>query len=199
MWSQVQQEAFVEHLLRGGRNNVIRVNAVNWRSNTKEWGPVQLVDGKQRLTATLLFTENRLRAFGTLLREFEGLPSASAFLTFIINDLPDRASVLRWYLEINEGNVAHTPAELQKVRDMLRDTHEDGHSAWFKANLSGRAAHAAHGNSTSGRGLGAHAVRIRVRGTAWIPPFLRPVLQRSKLCGKGLERAGCPAPTGHDA
>ena len=122
VWNRVQQEAFVEHLLRGGRNNVIRFNGANWHSNTKEWGPVQLVDGKQRLTAIRLFTQNRLRAFGTLLREREGRPPAAAALTFIINDLPDRASILRWYLEINEGNVAHTPAELQKVRDMLRDT-----------------------------------------------------------------------------
>ena len=122
VWNRAQQEAFIEHFLRGGRNNVIRFNAVNWHSTKREWGPVQLVDGKQRLTAVRLFTQNRLRAFGNLLREFEGRPPAAACLTFIINDLPDRPSVLRWYLEINEGNVAHTPAELQKVRDMLRDT-----------------------------------------------------------------------------
>ena len=122
VWSQAQQEAFVEHLLKGGKNNVIRLNSVNWRSPTAKWGPVQLVDGKQRLTATLLFMENRLRAFGSLLREFRDQVPMTDHLTLVINHLPDRASVLRWYLEINEGNVAHTRAELQKVRDMLLET-----------------------------------------------------------------------------
>lgn len=122
VWTPAQQEAFVEHLLRGGRNNVIRFNSVNWHGNAGTPGPVQLVDGKQRLAAILMFLENRLRAFGSLIREYEGRPSIAVSLAFIINDLPDRASVLRWYLEINEGNVAHTPAELEKVRDMLRGT-----------------------------------------------------------------------------
>ena len=38
---------------------------------------------------------------------------------FIINDLPTRELVLKWYLQMNEGNVAHTEEELDKVRQML--------------------------------------------------------------------------------
>ena len=51
VWTPAQQEAFVEHLLRGGRNNVIRFNSANWHSTTRNPGPMQLVDGKQRRSA----------------------------------------------------------------------------------------------------------------------------------------------------
>lgn len=120
VWNEAQQTAFIEHILRGGTNNILRFNSTNWQRNDRDCGPVQLVDGKQRLTAALLFLDNRIPAFGTLLRNFEDRLLYRAHLTFIINDLPDRVTVLRWYLEINEGNVAHTQEELDKVRQLLR-------------------------------------------------------------------------------
>ena len=119
MWDQAQQESFIEHLLRGGRNNVIRLNSVNWRRPGKKPSRMELVDGKQRLIAALTFMDNRLRAFGTLLQEFKDPLPTTACLTFVVNDLPDRASVLQWYLEINEGNMTHTPGELRRARDLL--------------------------------------------------------------------------------
>lgn len=42
-----------------------------------------------------------------------------------INDLVDRADMLKWYLEMNEGQVAHTQDELDKVRDMMKKEYSE--------------------------------------------------------------------------
>ena len=45
-------------------------------------------------------------------------------LTVQINDLPTRAEVLQWYLQINSGGIVHTDEELNKVRKLLRQEKE---------------------------------------------------------------------------
>ena len=123
VWTEDQQVAFVEHVLRGGRNTVIRWNCAGWFRDSKA-GPVQLVDGKQRLTATLDFLSNRIPAFGTKYEDYTGKLEITTGLKFMTNDLRTRAEVLQWYLEINRGNVAHTPEELSKVEMLLaQETH----------------------------------------------------------------------------
>ena len=87
-------------------------------------GEYVIVDGKQRLTAILMFLDNEFPVFkemdsdgiGYYAREFDMIPND---VEFIINDLPSRELVLKWYLQMNEGNVAHTEEELDKVRQML--------------------------------------------------------------------------------
>lgn len=123
VWTQEQQSAFVEHILRGGRNTDIRWNCPGWMSNNprEPQGPVTLVDGKQRLTAALDFLDDRIPAFGQRLSQWEdGIPPFTCNLNFIVNDLETRAEILKWYLEINRGNVAHTPEEISKVEELLR-------------------------------------------------------------------------------
>ena len=119
VWTEAQQVAFVEHVLRGGKNTVIRFNCAGWNRKSNA-GPMQVVDGKQRLTALLAFLANEIPAFGTYLKDFEGIMSWIGMgVQFVVNDLAKREDVLRWYLEINEGNVAHTAEELDRVREML--------------------------------------------------------------------------------
>ena len=119
VWTQDQQAAFVEHVLRGGRNTVIRWNCTGWSRNTRSAGPVQLVDGKQRLTAVLAFISNQAPAFGTKYMDYTGRLEITTGLKFMTNDLRTRAEVLEWYLEINRGNIAHTPEEIKKVEILL--------------------------------------------------------------------------------
>ena len=128
VWSEAQQIAFVEHVLRGGRNTIIRWNRHGWRGGTVRMpgsiapaahGPMQIVDGKQRLTAIRQFLANDLPAFGTLVADFDGAPPPMCGLQFIVNGLVTRTEVLQWYLELNEGNVAHTPEELARVYELL--------------------------------------------------------------------------------
>lgn len=119
VWTRRQQEAFVEHVLRGGRNTVIRWNCPGYHSATPHSTTV-LVDGKQRLTAILKFLEDEIPAFGKLAHEYQDVIPVNAQLQFLVNDLNTREEVLQWYLEINQGNVAHTEDELDHVRNLLR-------------------------------------------------------------------------------
>ena len=63
-----------------------------------------------------------LPAFGHYIGEYEDQPDiVRTALEFMVNDLPDRASVLRWYLEINKGGTPHTEAEIRKVESLLAE------------------------------------------------------------------------------
>ena len=123
VWTQDQQSAFIEHILRGGTNTVIRWNCPWWRTAllNKPQGPVTLVDGKQRLTAALDFLDDRIPAFGLRLSQWKDqIPPFTCNLTFIVNDLKTKAEVLQWYLEINRGNIAHTQEEIARVETLLQ-------------------------------------------------------------------------------
>lgn len=124
VWTDEQATAFVEHLLRGGTgSNVIRFNKPDWMSGRMDAGePMVCVDGKQRLTACLRFVRGELPAFNHWIDEYEDQPRHfQGNLKFVVNSLPNRADVLRWYLEINTGGVLHTKAEIRKVKEMLHE------------------------------------------------------------------------------
>ena len=121
VWTRQQQVAFVEHILRGGRNNVIRWNSPGWMRSRYKMQPITLIDGKQRLTAVLLFLTGDLPAYGRCFNEWDGFMPSLAQLRFAINGLFTREAVLRWYLEMNKGNVAHTPDEISRIEALLTD------------------------------------------------------------------------------
>jgi len=126
VWDSDKRVKYVEFLLKGGKSNPIYFNCEGWmgRGGNRE-GEFVIVDGKQRLTAILMFLNNEFPVFkemdsdgiGYYAKEFDMIPND---VEFIINDLPNRELVLKWYLQMNEGNVAHTEEELDKVRQMLR-------------------------------------------------------------------------------
>ena len=123
VWTPDQQSAFVEHLLRRGKGSeLIRFNRPGWpRQQDRIADPMVLVDGKQRLTAVLAFLRDQRPAFGHYRRQYtDQLPLTAGTLRFMVNNLPTRAAVLQWYLEINAGGTPHTPAELDKVRQLLQ-------------------------------------------------------------------------------
>ena len=117
VWDEGRQVAFVEHILRGGKNNLIRANQPGWQRDYS--GEFVLVDGLQRLTAVLCFVRNEIPAFGTFYRDYGDVLPWSCSLEFMVNNLKSRAEVLQWYLEINSGGVVHTAQELARVRDLL--------------------------------------------------------------------------------
>ena len=123
VWTEGQQKAFVEHILRGGRgSHVLRLNHSGWAAGgSRGEGEFVLVDGKQRLTACLDFMEGRLPVFGGYyFGDFEDeIRPLSTVLSFSINNLASREEVLRWYLEINAGGTVHSKDELDRVRDLL--------------------------------------------------------------------------------
>ena len=124
VWDLDKRVKYVEFLLKGGKSNPIYFNCEGWMGHGKE-GEFVIVDGKQRLTSILMFLNNEFPVFkemdsdgiGYYAREFDMIPND---VEFIVNDLPNRELVLKWYLQMNEGNVAHTKEELDKVRQMLK-------------------------------------------------------------------------------
>lgn len=120
VWTTEQQSAYVEYKLKGGiGSNLILWNCPGWMADFR--GPMQLVDGKQRIQAVLNFLENKIPVFGQYyLKHFEGRLPWSLDFVFGVNNLPSQAAVLKWYLELNAGGTPHTEAELEKVRNMIR-------------------------------------------------------------------------------
>lgn len=139
VWTIEQQIRYVEYILQGGMSGrEIYFNCVGWM---KDWkGPFVIVDGKQRLQAARKFLANELPVFGKVVstkpcmlnphgdwqvngyyrKDIEGRLSMNAQFIFAINDLPNRAQVLKWYLEMNTGGTPHTEQEIDKVKGMLK-------------------------------------------------------------------------------
>lgn len=123
VWTEAQQAAYVEHCLRGGwASRVLLFNCVGWNHGSGDPGPIVLVDGKQRLTAVLRFLHDEISIFGGHRRcdYTDHMSMFSATFRVCVNDLPTRAAVLNWYIELNAGGTPHTNAELDKVRALLK-------------------------------------------------------------------------------
>lgn len=120
VWTQEQQQAYVEYVLRGGEvSRTIIFNAPNWDDGKDTF--IELVDGKQRLEAVRAFMRNDIPAFGTYFKDFEDkFPTMNIRFRFQVCCLKTRAEVLDLYLKINAGGTPHSETELERVRKMLK-------------------------------------------------------------------------------
>lgn len=124
VWDQEKQIKYIEHNLKKGKSGKdILFNSYSWNSCSTPiipFGDMVIVDGKQRVEAVRAFLRDDFKVFGYKYSEFEGPLSNMISFKFHVNDLPTKKDVLEWYLQINEGQVAHTEEELNKVREMLK-------------------------------------------------------------------------------
>jgi len=120
VWTKEQQIAYVEFIIRGGESGLdIFFNCPGWMNDYR--GPMELVDGLQRITAVLAFLHNEIPAYGHLFSEYEDKRFVYGLhFNFHVANLPTRAEVLQWYLDLNSG-VAHTKQELDRVGNLLLD------------------------------------------------------------------------------
>lgn len=124
VWTEEQQVAYVEFCLRGGdsgRN--IYFNCSSWgrKYNT----PVEIVDGKQRVTAVRLFMNDELPAFGHTISQYDDkLPTMFSCLRLHVHTLQTPAEVIKWYLDLNYAGTPHTEDERERVRLLLEE--DDG-------------------------------------------------------------------------
>ena len=123
VWTEEQQKKYVEFCLRGGMTGrIILFNSKGWGSCTG-LNQIVLVDGKQRIQAVTQFLNNKLKAFGHFLNEYEdGLNSVQDKFRFYVNNLGTKKEVLQWYLDLNDGGTIHTQEELNKVRNMIKNS-----------------------------------------------------------------------------
>ena len=126
-WSEEIQVKFLEYLFKGGIIPPLRFNGPSFGGDRHEkWSnlpeTVVLVDGKQRYTAIKKFMDGELAIFdGNFLKDFDDpkLLLRKANVTYVVNKLQTKRELYKWYLEMNEGQVAHTSAELEKVRKLI--------------------------------------------------------------------------------
>lgn len=126
VWTEEQQIAFVETVLKGGAKNarVIYLNNPNWTKHSdREYTDFVCIDGLQRYTAIKRFINNEIPAFGHLCNEYEDLRylRMNTDMRINVNDLATKADVLKWYLQTNDGGTPHTKEEIDRVKNMLAD------------------------------------------------------------------------------
>jgi hypothetical protein len=126
VWTEAQSAAFVGHRLEGGECPTLTIQRWDARTSNVD----EVVDGKQRILATLGFIENRIPALlsdGRLyhLRDWSEpdqqriVRSFELMLRARIVQCPTRADVLRLYLRLNRGGSIHTDEEINRVRALL--------------------------------------------------------------------------------
>jgi len=137
VWSTQQQSAYIEHVLRGGKDKLdIYFNDPDWNQDAPtEYKDKVIVDGKQRLNAFINFGNNELPVFEPPVfgdyyaqnifktPKHKGLIVESHRFSFkiFIGCMPTRADVLKWYLQINSGGVVHTTEEIERVKKLLEN------------------------------------------------------------------------------
>lgn len=120
VWTEEQRTRYIEYILRGGEGGkVLSFNCYGWNGGTSKLGPYQILDGLQRLTSARMFMRDELRAFGRLHSEFSGALRLHAGFKWRVFELPSRAAVLRYYLDMNAGGTPHAESEIERVRKLL--------------------------------------------------------------------------------
>jgi len=101
----------------------------NWPSGSTYAGwKIEVVDGKQRLTAVLAFLADEISAFGRRRSEYEDkFPRLWPSFRFCFGNFTKRVDILKWYLDFNSGGTVHTSAELDRVKYLLQEAerHEE--------------------------------------------------------------------------
>lgn len=123
VWNEDQQIAYVEYTLRQGRScRTIYFNMPSWfgSSTIDGYDDFVCVDGLQRLTALMLFLDNKIKAFGHYLNEFEDKIPLKIDININVNNLKTKKEVLQWYIDLNEGGTPHTESEINRVKDMIK-------------------------------------------------------------------------------
>lgn len=122
VWTREQQVAYLEYILRGGVAGQVTYNQMD--PHDPEC-PYECLDGLQRLTAVYKFVHDELPVFnGILCSELARNSghtrlSRSYYFQVTVLNLPNKADVLRYYLDHNSGGTPHSQDELARVRKLL--------------------------------------------------------------------------------
>lgn len=125
VWKLEYKIKFVEFILKGGKAPMIMFNSPAYGNKSSNLSDIiLLVDGKQRISALLEFLDNKIPVFnGFYRKDIVGIEMLlkRRFITVCVNLLTTHKEILEWYVEINEGNVAHSEEELLRVKKLLSE------------------------------------------------------------------------------
>lgn len=119
IWKDSQKEKYIEWILKGGQSGKdIYFNHPGW---FKKWvGTMEIVDGKQRVSAVLEFLKNKVKAYGHYLNEYEDkIRFTDCMFHVHVLDIENRKKLLRWYIDMNSGGTIHTDSDINKVKNLL--------------------------------------------------------------------------------
>lgn len=124
IWTEEQQIAYIEYLLKGGKSGrAFYFNKPSWNNNSNiinGYDEFVCVDGLQRTTAIQRFINNELPIFGTLYKDYEDhMREMSQTIDVYINDLKSEKEVLEWYIQMNDGGTPHSKEEIERVKKMI--------------------------------------------------------------------------------
>jgi uncharacterized protein with ParB-like and HNH nuclease domain len=126
VWNMNQRSMFMEYLIRGGKvfsPIIFNSPAFMGREGKTDMGEeLIIVDGLQRLTTCMMFLKNEVPVFGDYcLNDFDNprLLTMRIGLKFAINSLKTRKELLLFYVQLNEGHVAHSKEEIDRVKELL--------------------------------------------------------------------------------
>lgn len=132
VWTFNQQAKFIGHLIEGGTcaNPIINTGPEGKMlyGLYKNGDPAsEILDGKQRITAMLYFSDGKIPARLTdgrniYVNDMNALSQTSMRMSigvsYQIVELT-REKCLHWYIKLNRGGTVHTDAEIERVRSML--------------------------------------------------------------------------------
>lgn len=132
VWTEAQQIAFLEALLRGALPSSSLLLQFNCRNfNDFRDSPadlptgLQCLDGLQRYTAAQRLIKGEIKPFGLSLDDLAGTnfdPNRDTFrFRVAIFAFRSRAEVLSHYLALNGGGTPHSPEEIQRVKQLLAE------------------------------------------------------------------------------
>lgn len=121
VWTFEQKVAYLEYILKGGPSGRdIFWNCPGWICGNE--GPLEIVDGKQRINAVLEFLSGKLPVFGHRYSEYSDHPHILvARFSWYVNNLEDPLEVVKWYLDMNTGGSIHTEKDLEPAYKRLAE------------------------------------------------------------------------------
>lgn len=123
VWTEEQQIAYVEFILRGGKSaRIIYFNKPSWQGGAPtDYDDFVCVDGLQRITAVMRFLNNEIKVFDTYYKDFDDKLPLRIDLIFNVNNLKTEKEVLQWYVDMNSGGTPHTNEEIERVKRMIEE------------------------------------------------------------------------------
>lgn len=127
VWSTEQQISFIENFLRGSARLVIKLNDLseNKEGDLPSYSWI-CIDGLQRLTALRDFMGGKFKIFDEKYGP-EIITEGPAELKnknweIELYHFKHRKDILEYYLSFNSGGTVHSPEELNRVRQLLKET-----------------------------------------------------------------------------
>ena len=121
VWTDEQKTAYLEYIVKDGTSGKdIFWNCPGWMNSFR--GPLELVDGKQRIYSVLDFLNGKIKVFGHFYNEYEDtFDWLVCRFHFHVHDLNNKIDVVQWYLDMNTGGSIHTEEDLEPARRMLEE------------------------------------------------------------------------------